>query len=175
MPIIKLLLPVLFLLVPACSQASAGPEDCTSNDQCMVVEEACPNGWRAINKSHLSEHEKWLAETRPEIRCFAPDLGLAVPTQALCTAGKCEVVPPEKRPVVSSGPVDQARYCDRDVECIVAEDTCPGSWTAINSQSRELHQRRLDQSRPLIECMPPEGIKTAPDKAWCVNNQCIIQ
>ncbi len=179
MRIIKLLLPALLLFSAA---ASAGEQDnCRTDSQCIVVEHACPNGWRAINSDFKAEYNKWLEKTRKVVRCFAGPLpGIKAPTKAMCSQDKCIVIPPEKQ----SGneqeqPEDEISAsnffsCDRDEECIIAEGVCSNTWLAINRRLKKHYEEILRNTRPLAECTPGDELAIPPEDAFCHENKCAV-
>jgi hypothetical protein len=70
------------------------PTACTHNEDCIVVEDACPNSWSAINQAFLKEHEDRMNSMRPVIECAnGPDPAIKAPTSATCLSDVCTITP----------------------------------------------------------------------------------
>lgn len=64
--------------------------------------------------------------------------------------------------------------CKEGDDCVPVEEACPGSYSAINSKYKDLHEKRMAEVRKYIECTGAPAGQKHPDKAACLNGKCTL-
>lgn len=87
---------LLLLLLPACDAEPRFEEkwrQCRVDSDCMYVEDACRRP-DAIHKQYVNDHQAWVADVAPRIRCPMPNPQSPGPLDVQCLKQQCSVVMP---------------------------------------------------------------------------------
>lgn len=63
-------------------------------------------------------------------------------------------------------------HCQKDSDCMVAEDQCPGWWKAINKNFLTSVEAYNQCKRPMIDCAPYRGPEKSKLFAVCKAGKC---